>query len=99
MGLEKDVTELQKVFEFAKDVFKPADEKELKARGAGRLVKLEKAKADYLQSPNHCPFCDSEDISAGKEFPESGTLYQEVDCNNCNETWTEVYKLVTILPD
>jgi transcription elongation factor Elf1 len=51
-------------------------------------------KAKYLKSPNHCPFCESEDISAWNWDGESSR--QDVVCEHCGERWYDIYKLVDI---
>jgi hypothetical protein len=63
--------------------------------------KLTKAdKENYVSHPNHCPYCESDDIDAGQgaDFDEElctvGVL-----CNDCGKTWTDVYKLVSIEED
>ena len=39
-----------------------------------------------------CPYCDSDNISAGHFEPE--TFNADVACLDCKKVWTEIYKLV-----
>ena len=42
----------------------------------------------------HCPFCQSTDITASPF--EGDTKSQQVNCDNCGETWYDLYKLIDI---
>lgn len=57
-----------------------------------RLTK--KQRSDYINSPHHCPKCNSADISAGDFEPEG--MYQTIECEGCGGTWQEVFALVDI---
>ena len=52
----------------------------------------EKDKKEYLNNPWHCPFCNSEDISAG----DGGEGYREVTCNECGKMWNEIFEITDI---
>jgi transposase-like protein len=52
------------------------------------------AKEAYLKSPNHCPFCGSDNIEAGSYDGSS----QEVRCHSCGEGWHDITKIVDIAP-
>ena len=45
-----------------------------------------------------CPYCRSEDIQtvSSIEADDYGAT-QRVDCRNCKEEWTDIYKLVGII--
>lgn len=44
-----------------------------------------------------CPFCKAEAIEGGSISIESGAAYQDVDCSNCNKSWTDSYKLAGVV--
>jgi hypothetical protein len=48
-----------------------------------------------LENPANCPFCLSEDISAGKtdQF-DLRSLTVHITCEKCAQEWEEVYSLV-----
>jgi formate dehydrogenase maturation protein FdhE len=50
----------------------------------------------YLESPDTCPFCDSEDIDAGWVSADGASAYSAVKCNSCGTEWLDVFKLVDI---
>jgi transcription elongation factor Elf1 len=56
----------------------------------------EKQKADYLKSPYHCPYCNSDKIVA-LEF-NAETLSQTVECQACGREWKEVFTLTDVEP-
>lgn len=61
------------------------------------MVKTEltqEAISKYLKSPYHCPFCESDNITALEWEPEQSG--QIVECNACGKRWWDVYQLVTI---
>lgn len=53
-----------------------------------------KAIKEYIWSPNHCPYCNSENITADSFEPEG--KYQLIQCNDCEKKWIEIFELVTI---
>lgn len=55
-------------------------------------------KKKYLESgAQHCPFCESEDISGDATFDAEGTeAWQRVVCLDCSEEWQDVYKLADV---
>jgi transcription elongation factor Elf1 len=55
-----------------------------------------KQKADYLQSPYHCPYCNSKDIEAQPFDAEMSR--QPVVCLACGEQWTDIYTLTDVEP-
>jgi formate dehydrogenase maturation protein FdhE len=53
----------------------------------------------YLSSDgNTCPFCGSEDITAGESTFQGEDAWQEVMCNACLEEWYEDFKMTGISP-
>lgn len=50
----------------------------------------------YIGSPNHCPFCDHEQIEGGDREIEDGIATQRMDCKSCGSEWTDVYHLAGI---
>lgn len=54
----------------------------------------DKVRQDYLDDPNHCPLCKSEDISAESFEPEGS--YIHVRCNICGTEWYEVLDIINI---
>ena len=67
------------------------------AEAAQVILKAKSRENEYLASGgNVCPYCDSEDISAGHIQADAGTAWSNVECNSCEETWKDVYKLVEI---
>ncbi len=59
-------------------------------------MKPEKAR-EYLEHQGFaCPFCGSWDIEGGSMDFEAGEIAQRISCHDCNERWTDVYKLVAV---
>jgi hypothetical protein len=59
-------------------------------------MKLEKAK-EYLERLGlACPFCGSWDIEGGSMDFEAGEIAQRISCHECDERWTDVYKLAAV---
>ena len=57
----------------------------------------EEQKQLYLDSGGvKCPYCDSEDISAGGVNSEEGIATQSVECFSCWKTWTDIYTLTGV---
>jgi hypothetical protein len=56
----------------------------------------EKAK-EYLEHRGlGCPFCGSWDIEGGSMDFDAGEIAQRGSCHECNERWTDVYKLAAV---
>jgi len=56
--------------------------------------------AEYaeLKEPQ-CPYCHSRDVKGINEHESSGNeIWIGMTCNNCNEKWTETYKLTGFTP-
>jgi formate dehydrogenase maturation protein FdhE len=56
-------------------------------------------KENSVERPNHCPYCESEHISAGDHNFEDEVCMIYVECEECHKTWTDVYRLVSISED
>ncbi len=56
----------------------------------------EQQKANYLKSPFHCPYCNSDKIVAQEFNGES--LGQTVECQACGREWKEVFTLTDVEP-
>jgi hypothetical protein len=52
----------------------------------------------YQNAPNTCPFCGSDDITAGHMDSGDTEAWRDVQCNNkeCRMTWTEIFDLTRI---
>lgn len=54
-------------------------------------------KKKYLVNPNHCPFCNSDNISSGELSENDGnTATAIITCYDCDEEWTDVYTLTDV---
>lgn len=53
-------------------------------------------KKRYISAPHRCLFCMSDQIEGESFDTGDGTVYQEVHCNDCGASWTDLYKLVNI---
>jgi DNA-directed RNA polymerase subunit M/transcription elongation factor TFIIS len=53
---------------------------------------------NYIGSPNKCPFCGSEDISADSIEPMDfdSDMTVDIECRNCGKEWREFYRLYLI---
>ncbi len=56
----------------------------------------ERAKEYLEQHGLVCPFCGSWDIAGGSMDFDSGEIAQRISCHECNERWTDVYKLAAV---
>jgi predicted Zn-ribbon and HTH transcriptional regulator len=41
-----------------------------------------------------CPHCKSENICAGEINADSGSLVQQVSCDDCGAEWLDAYQLI-----
>jgi hypothetical protein len=49
---------------------------------------------DYIaKSGNYCPYCSSDEIEGRSHDVDGPSAIQTVVCNDCNETWDDVYFL------
>ena len=57
----------------------------------------EKRKQQYInETPNTCPFCESENINAGESDWSDSVAYRNIVCADCEKEWTEEFKMVDI---
>ena len=56
-------------------------------------------KKEYLEHPNTCPYCESEDISGGVMQVDGTGAWQTIECRGCFKKWTDIYKLVDVEED
>ncbi|MEK6832779.1 MAG: hypothetical protein AABY32_01915 [Nanoarchaeota archaeon] len=55
---------------------------------------MKKREKEYLESGgNICPFCNSEDITAGPVEFNSIQGFRDCECKTCKEAWQEHYSL------
>jgi formate dehydrogenase maturation protein FdhE len=59
-------------------------------------MKPEKALKYLEQGGLVCPFCGSWDIAGGSMDFDAGEIAQRISCHECNEQWTDVYKLAVV---
>jgi len=59
-------------------------------------MQVKQAKKYLEQRGLACPFCGSWDIAGGSMDFEAGEIAQRISCDECNEQWTDVYKLATV---
>lgn len=52
--------------------------------------------AKYLNNPQHCPNCDSENMAADTMDNDTNTCWRKVRCLDCSQEWREVYQLASI---
>lgn len=52
---------------------------------------------EYIESRGtHCPFCKGNMIEGGAVDIENGYALQGMSCLDCNKSWTDIYRLVSI---
>lgn len=54
------------------------------------------AKRNYIDSPRHCPYCESNNLSFGSFEAEETVATSQVSCQDCGRSWTDVYRLKDI---
>ncbi len=42
-----------------------------------------------------CPFCGNGNLDGYSVEIETGKAWQRVDCNDCEKSWTDIYKLTS----
>ena len=51
----------------------------------------------YLEQGGlECPSCGTWDIEGGSMDFDAGEIAQRISCHQCNEQWTDVYKLAAV---
>ncbi len=65
---------------------------------ARKRPKLTKAKEDeYVKAGGcRCPFCGSENIQAGVDYPEGREFYNRVGCDDCARQWFDIFTLTGV---
>lgn len=57
----------------------------------------QKQKQKYVKSAGaRCPYCNSDDIEAGKLEADGSSAWCGVECHSCGKEWSDVYALTTI---
>jgi len=57
------------------------------------IIKGEEAK--YVRSGGvYCPWCKSGDLTGAGFDVDGGTATQDIICQSCGKTWSDVYKLI-----
>jgi transposase-like protein len=59
-------------------------------------MQVKQAKKYLEQRGRSCPLCGSSDIEGGSMDFESGEISQRISCHECNDRWTDVYKLAAV---
>lgn len=62
----------------------------------GELKITPKLEKKYLEYPDNCPFCDSNNITGDHIDTEGDSAYRNIDCSDCGAYWTETFDLVGI---
>ena len=57
---------------------------------------MAKKQKEYLDNPDECPYCGSENIT--EDYWNPLTRYQKLWCHNCHRGWFDVYQLVGYMP-
>ncbi len=50
----------------------------------------------YLEKPNHCPWCLSENITGTGHDHEDTYIFAGLQCENCGKLWSDVYILTAV---
>jgi hypothetical protein len=59
-------------------------------------MQIKQAKKYLEQRGIICFFCGSWDIEGGSMDFEAGEIAQRISCHECDEEWTDIYKLVAV---
>ena len=52
---------------------------------------------EYIEYPNTCPFCKSENLDADPiDVYETNTASRNVSCEDCGEEWVEEFTMTNI---
>ena len=51
---------------------------------------------DYLKDTNCCPFCKSDSLTTGYTDYTFNMASRYIKCNDCNENFFEIFKMITI---
>lgn len=50
----------------------------------------------YLEHPNNCPVCDSENINGSHIEAGDEAAWREISCLDCGAEWTERFELTGV---
>jgi transcriptional regulator NrdR family protein len=53
----------------------------------------------YLNNPNSCPYCGSEEVQGGRFEPSDNKAWRNVRCLSCEKRWTEEFTITKITED
>jgi len=56
----------------------------------------EEIQEKYLEDPNRCPYCDSDNINGGHIEAGDNNAWRFVSCKDCKISWTEDFTLTGI---
>jgi len=60
-------------------------------------VDIEHLKNKYLKCSHRCLNCDSDNIEGGSVDVDAGGATQDISCNDCGSSWTDLYVLDTVV--
>ena len=49
-----------------------------------------------MDDSNHCPKCGSDDITVFDSGADYKIKWDDVRCNKCDQTWSEIYTLTDV---
>lgn len=49
-------------------------------------------KLKYEKNPNICPYCGSEDIYVGEKDIDGKTIVVNIECEECEKEWNDIYE-------
>jgi len=53
-------------------------------------------KQAYLKSPNHCPFCNSDNIASESIQADSDIATAYVECLSCSKKWNDIFTITDV---
>ena len=60
------------------------------------MITPEQIKKYIANGGDSCPVCGSKNIEGGELDTGMGMVYQNIRCTECNEEWTDEYRLVDV---
>ncbi len=54
---------------------------------------IQHLKNKYLKASHRCLNCDSDNIEGGSVNVDAGGAIQDIYCNDCGSSWSDLYKL------
>jgi transcription elongation factor Elf1 len=55
-----------------------------------------KEKERYINSPHHCPHCNSDEILGDAIETDFNIATQPITCTACGRKWVDIYRLVDV---